>query len=61
MQHVSNAVCVSLSSFLVRSLGMRSSSESLKKSWRNWVLNEVQVVLPLSMHHMPVPLRSVPR
>jgi hypothetical protein len=61
MQHVSSAVPVSLRSLPARSLGMRSSSESLKKSWRNWVLNEVQVVLSLSMHHMPVLLRFVPR
>lgn len=54
-------LCVSLTCLPVRSLGMHSSSESLKKSWRNWVLNEVQAVQSLFMHHMPVLLRSVPR
>lgn len=61
MQHVSSAVRVSLKSLPARSLGMRSSSESSKKSWRDWALNEVQVVLSLSMHHMPVLPRLVPR
>lgn len=57
MQHVSNPVRVSLTCLHTRSLGMLSGSELLKKSWRDWVLNEVQVLRFLFMHHMPVLLR----
>lgn len=52
-------LCLSLSSLPARPLGMPLDSKSSKKSWRNWVSNEVQVVLSLSTHHMPVLLRSV--
>lgn len=57
MPCVSSAVRVSLTSLVARSLGMYSDSELLKKSWREWVLNEVQVVPSPSMHLMPVLLR----